>query len=241
MRRLCLRIGSRDPCATLHVTVEPETCMLLIEHSVKLMWYTLLVTQNGEVLSLWLVSRIFLKDTSTRGIKYEHSDWGVISLYTGQSAVPVILLCCHAVQITPKFTAIQPHCMFRSCRKIHIFAIIHTVFCIVVMLGRSQPLQRCNAQSLVASQWPRCIKACILILPHWCYINAEHWDATMVLPCSSAAQSSYNDSHNDNVGKCATHIGKAVMLKHPLHNEPIHVYVAYSRVSWWYYILQLSH
>lgn len=82
-----------------------------------------------------------------------------------------------------------------------------------VMLGRSQTLQRCNLHSLVASQQPGCIKACILSLPHWCCINAEHWDATMVLPCSSAAQSSYNDSHNDKFANCATHTGKAVMLK----------------------------
>lgn len=114
--------------------------------------------------------------------------------------------------------------LFVLFRKMHnIFAAIHTVFCIVVMLGRSQSLQRCNAHSLVAR--PRCIKACILILL-WCYINNGHWDTTMVLPCSSAAKSSYND--NDTIGNCATHIGKAVMLK-------FHVCVAYSRVVEWDY------
>lgn len=29
----------------------------------------------------------------------------------------------------------------------------------------------------------------------------------MALPCSSAAQLSYNDSHNDKLGNCATHTG----------------------------------
>lgn len=86
------------------------------------------------------------------------------------------------------------------------------------------------------------MKACIVILPHWCCINTQHWDATEVLPCSSAAQSSYNDSHNDKVGNCATQTGKAVMLKLPkahraIHFTISHVYVAYSRVPWWYYIL----
>lgn len=50
---------------------------------------------------------------------------------------------------------------------------------------------------------------------------------TMVLPCSSAAQSSYNDSHNEKVGRCATHTERSC------HAKKKHVYVAMAGVEWW--------
>lgn len=109
----------------------------------------------------------------------------------------LMLPCCADYTYTYSSTVF----IVERCSKIHTVAVIHKVFCIA-MLGRSQPSQRCNAQSLVFSQWPRCIKACILMLPHQCYINTEQWDASMVLPCSSAAQPSYNDITMTWLGLC---------------------------------------
>lgn len=81
--------------APYHIVVVTETCMLLIEHAIKLIWCTLLVTQNGDVLSLRLVSRIFLKDTSgsNRGTP---TGWDLTTRRPICSPCYIILLPCYA-------------------------------------------------------------------------------------------------------------------------------------------------
>lgn len=150
--------------------------------------------------SFWLVFRILPKDSSTRGIQSENSNWGVISLCTGQSAAPVMMIYCHSIEITPKFKVIQKY-ICHSCQ--HSCNISSSILpCLAGLNSHNRDAMRIHLLPV------RCIKACILILPHWCCINTEHWNATKILPCSSAAKSSYNDSHNNKVGNFATHTGK---------------------------------
>lgn len=54
VRQLCPFIGSVENCTKCCVTIVPETFMPLIEYTVQLIWYTLLITQNSEVHSLLL-------------------------------------------------------------------------------------------------------------------------------------------------------------------------------------------
>lgn len=42
---------------------------------------------------------------------------GVWSHHTRHSAAPVMMLCCHAIQITTRFPGIQPHCICGSQNK----------------------------------------------------------------------------------------------------------------------------
>jgi len=81
--------------APYHILAVTETFMLLIEHAIKLIWCTLLVTQNGDVLSLRLVSRIFLKDTSgsNRGTP---TGWDLTTHRPICSPCYIILLPCYA-------------------------------------------------------------------------------------------------------------------------------------------------
>lgn len=104
-----------------------------------------------------------LKDTDT-----EDSNWAVISPFTDQSAAPVMMLCCHAMQTNYIFL----------CRKMP------------KICNNSYSIMDCSNSlhvSAIIEMQCTLTLTCILIPPHWCFIKIEHWDATTVLPCSLAA------------------------------------------------------